>query len=170
MPDAGELRLAWLGADGRVHRVSLDRDGRAQPVADAEPATVVPLGSLWKLAVHGRLLETLQAEPPYTCRGADPEEIYCCTPGKSIGRAEALWRSCGRYFEPARLGWHAPDHPANASDSPANAASGRATPPVTSSTPVPPSALQAANTLDSRSRVESLRDSLAKDGTQIRLL
>ncbi|MBR7552208.1 DUF2300 domain-containing protein, partial [Mycobacterium tuberculosis] len=36
--------------------------------------------------------------------GNDPEEVYCCTAGNSIDRERALIQSCGRYFEPVRLG------------------------------------------------------------------
>jgi uncharacterized protein YfaQ (DUF2300 family) len=77
-----------------------------------------PLGSLWKLFVYS-WLQTRDAaagheaghEPPYRCepgaRHADDE--YCCEPGESVARDQALQRSCGPYFEPQRLGLTAPD-------------------------------------------------------------
>ncbi|MGW8463224.1 DUF2300 domain-containing protein [Pseudomonas sp. CLCA07] len=63
-----------------------------------------PLGSLWKLFVYGWLVETGAQESPYECRGQSKEEVYCCTAGGKIERDQALVKSCGLYFEPARLG------------------------------------------------------------------
>ncbi|PQP02814.1 DUF2300 domain-containing protein [Pseudomonas frederiksbergensis] len=63
-----------------------------------------PLGSLWKLFVYGWLVDTGAREPAYECRGQSKEEVYCCTVGGTIGRDQALVKSCGLYFEPARLG------------------------------------------------------------------
>lgn len=63
-----------------------------------------PLGSLWKMFVYSWLVDTDAHEPPYTCRGQSKDEVYCCTAGGSIERDQALARSCGLYFEPARLG------------------------------------------------------------------
>ncbi len=117
-PAAGELRLAWLDANGEVHTATLDPEGRptapqGQPVARGEPLAMprsgwtaddaVPLGSLWKLVAHAQLTRTGAQEPPYTCRGGNREEAYCCEPGQRVHRAAALWRSCGLYFAPARL-------------------------------------------------------------------
>ncbi|MET0775299.1 MAG: DUF2300 domain-containing protein [Pseudomonas mandelii] len=63
-----------------------------------------PLGSLWKLFVYGWLVDTGAREPAYECRGQSKEEVYCCTVGGKIERDQALVKSCGLYFEPARLG------------------------------------------------------------------
>lgn len=63
-----------------------------------------PLGSLWKLFVYGWLVDTGAREPAYECRGQSKEEVYCCTAGGRIERDQALVKSCGLYFEPARLG------------------------------------------------------------------
>ncbi|SFB02141.1 Predicted secreted protein [Pseudomonas sp. NFIX10] len=63
-----------------------------------------PLGSLWKLFVYAWLVDTDATEPAYECRGQSKEEVYCCTAGGSIGRDQALVKSCGLYFEPQRLG------------------------------------------------------------------
>ncbi|MDR6919022.1 uncharacterized protein YfaQ (DUF2300 family) [Pseudomonas sp. 3296] len=69
------------------------------------PADVqAPLGSLWKLFVYGWLVDTGAREPAYECRGQSKEEVYCCTAGGKIERDQALVKSCGLYFEPARLG------------------------------------------------------------------
>ncbi|MGL6245714.1 DUF2300 domain-containing protein [Pseudomonas sp.] len=69
------------------------------------PADVqTPLGSLWKLFVYGWLVDTGAREPAYECRGQSKEEVYCCTAGGKIERDQALVKSCGLYFEPARLG------------------------------------------------------------------
>ncbi|MEJ5060441.1 MULTISPECIES: DUF2300 domain-containing protein [unclassified Pseudomonas] len=63
-----------------------------------------PLGSLWKLFVYGWLVDSGAHEQPYECRGQSREEVYCCTAGGKIERDQALVKSCGLYFEPARLG------------------------------------------------------------------
>ena len=62
-----------------------------------------PLGSLWKLFVHVYLSAGARSVADYRCTGGDPgEESYCCAPGESIGRDEALAKSCGLYFKPRR--------------------------------------------------------------------
>src|SRR5690349_15503838 len=63
-----------------------------------------PLGSVWKLFVYGWLVDTGAREPAYECRGQSKEDVYCCTTGGRIERDQALVKSCGLYFEPARLG------------------------------------------------------------------
>ncbi|RIJ08665.1 DUF2300 domain-containing protein [Pseudomonas sp. 91RF] len=63
-----------------------------------------PLGSLWKVFVYVWLVDTGAQEPAYECRGQSKEEVYCCTAGGKIERDQALVKSCGLYFEPARLG------------------------------------------------------------------
>ncbi|CAH0443384.1 hypothetical protein LMG10661_00193 [Ralstonia syzygii subsp. syzygii] len=68
-----------------------------------------PLGSVWKLFVYSYLVSRRIPTPDYACHGNDPEEVYCCTAGQSIDREHALIQSCGRYFEPARLGLDAAD-------------------------------------------------------------
>lgn len=68
-----------------------------------------PLGSLWKLFVYAWLVDTGAHEPAYECRGQSKEEVYCCTAGGKIERDQALVKSCGLYFEPARLGITADD-------------------------------------------------------------
>jgi len=68
-----------------------------------------PLGSLWKLFVYAWLVDTGAREPAYECRGQSKDEIYCCSAGGKIERDQALVKSCGLYFEPARLGISAAD-------------------------------------------------------------
>ncbi|VVP39315.1 DUF2300 domain-containing protein [Pseudomonas fluorescens] len=69
------------------------------------PASLdAPLGSLWKLFVYAWLVDTGAREPAYECRGQSKEEVYCCSAGGKIERDQALVKSCGLYFEPARLG------------------------------------------------------------------
>lgn len=106
-PAAGELQLAWLDTDGQLHTATLGPDGqpRAQPARPLQPGAQVPLGSLWKLVAYAQLQDSGAQEAPYTCRGQDPEEAYCCTGGSRIDRGTALWKSCGLYFAPARLHW-----------------------------------------------------------------
>ncbi|EUB87135.1 DUF2300 domain-containing protein [Pseudomonas sp. GM30] len=74
------------------------------------PSTLdTPLGSLWKLFVYAWLVDTGAREPAYECRGQSKEEVYCCSAGSRIERDQALVKSCGLYFEPARLGIAAAD-------------------------------------------------------------
>ncbi|WP_263217671.1 DUF2300 domain-containing protein [Pseudomonas atacamensis] len=74
------------------------------------PASLdAPLGSLWKLFVYAWLVDTGAREPAYECRGQSKEEVYCCSAGGKIERDQALVKSCGLYFEPARLGIAATD-------------------------------------------------------------
>ncbi len=74
------------------------------------PSTLeTPLGSLWKLFVYAWLVDTGAREPAYECRGQSKEEVYCCSAGGRIKRDQALVKSCGLYFEPARLGIAAAD-------------------------------------------------------------
>lgn len=92
--------VVWRDATG-LHRYALQPDGSARPLAaGALPRT--PLGSVWKLFVYAYLEDAAVAERPYTCTGASRDEVYCCDPGGTITRDEALVRSCGAYFEPAR--------------------------------------------------------------------
>ncbi len=72
-----------------------------EPLPDSLQA---PLGSVWKLFVYAWLVDTGAREPAYECRGQSKEDVYCCTAGGKIDRDQALVKSCGLYFEPARLG------------------------------------------------------------------
>ncbi len=93
-----DLTLAWL-RDGRV-------ETRASAGAGAGAGvTRTPLGSVWKLFVYAYAVERGLDTPVYRC-GPTPgrDEEYCCDPGGSIDRDHALARSCGRFFEPRRLG------------------------------------------------------------------
>ncbi|MFM2065513.1 MAG: hypothetical protein RLZZ584_422, partial [Pseudomonadota bacterium] len=127
-PPAGPARLAWLdhppAAPNQVAAAATAaappgtapvwtgwqhalRSGD-QPLAEATART--PLGSVWKLFVHGYLSELSSArtphEPAYRCAAQLrlPDEEYCCEPGASVGRDAALAQSCGPYFQPGRLG------------------------------------------------------------------
>lgn len=100
----GDAAVAWLGQDGVQWRM-LDGSAKARSDGTA-PYPQVPLGSLWKLFVYAYASELKLQEPPFQCgaqRSRRSEEEYCCDPGQSVGRDLALVRSCGRYFEPARL-------------------------------------------------------------------
>jgi uncharacterized protein YfaQ (DUF2300 family) len=92
------LRLAFNGELLSLNRTQvISREGL--------PATLqTPLGSVWKLFVYAWLVDTGAREPAYQCRGQSREEVYCCTAGGRIERDQALVKSCGLYFEPARLG------------------------------------------------------------------
>ena len=92
------LRVAYKG-----ELLSLSR---TQLIArEALPSSLdTPLGSLWKLFVYAWLVDTGAREPAYECRGQSKDEVYCCAAGGRIERDQALVKSCGLYFEPARLG------------------------------------------------------------------
>ncbi|RON21217.1 hypothetical protein BK660_11085 [Pseudomonas brassicacearum] len=97
------LRLGFKG-----ELISLNRT----QVISREPLPAdlqAPMGSLWKLFVYGWLVDTGAREPAYECRGQSKDEVYCCTAGGKIERDQALVKSCGLYFEPARLGITAAD-------------------------------------------------------------
>ncbi|RKS12242.1 uncharacterized protein YfaQ (DUF2300 family) [Pseudomonas sp. WPR_5_2] len=92
------LRLAFKGELLSLSRTQLLA---REPLPDTLQA---PLGSVWKLFVYGWLVDTGAREPAYECRGQSKEEVYCCTAGGKIERDQALVKSCGLYFDPARLG------------------------------------------------------------------
>lgn len=82
----------------------LDSQGRKTHEQPLPPELTTPLGSLWKLFIFDYLVTQQVEENPYTCRGQHRDEVYCCDPGQSITRDEALVKSCGLYFAPERLG------------------------------------------------------------------
>ncbi|MEI7051990.1 DUF2300 domain-containing protein [Pseudomonas koreensis] len=97
------LRLAYKGELLSLNQTQLTA---REPL----PLTLdTPLGSLWKLFVYAWLVDTGAREPAYECRGQSKEEVYCCSAGGRIERDQALVKSCGLYFEPARLGITAAD-------------------------------------------------------------
>lgn len=108
-PAAGELQLAWQGRDGQVRTVVLDARGQplTRPASPILAEQSVPLGSLWKLVAYARLADDTgrEREGDYVCRGRLKDEVYCCNEGERIDRGTALWRSCGLYFDPSRVGW-----------------------------------------------------------------
>jgi uncharacterized protein YfaQ (DUF2300 family) len=124
-----DTRLAWR-RDGRLHAVQRDAASTAdanhavsEVTTDTASTWRTPLGSSWKLFMHAYLHANGVQEPAYRCQVGQrlPDEEYCCEPGESIGRDEALARSCGPYFDAKRLGvssddwsrfWKAQDAPA----------------------------------------------------------
>ena len=95
-----------LGFKGEFISLSRSQVISRQPMpADLQ----TPLGSVWKLFVYGWLVDSGAHESPYECRGQSKEEVYCCSAGSKIERDQALVKSCGLYFEPARLGITAAD-------------------------------------------------------------
>lgn len=96
------VELAWRSPQGDL-LLRLDQ----QQVLAREPLPAdlrTPLGSLWKLFVFAWLVDNDRHEPEYACKGQSREEVYCCSAGQSIGRDQALVKSCGLYYQPARLG------------------------------------------------------------------
>lgn len=103
-PSKVQPRLAWLTDEGMVALERTPQGTTARlPASDTLQA---PLGSVWKLFVYSYLSVNATQEPTYRCASAQrrTDDEYCCDPGASIGRAQALAQSCGPYFEPARLG------------------------------------------------------------------
>lgn len=99
---AAALDVAWW-REGTLTAVRLQEDG-TQAHASFDGKRMVPLGSLWKLFVHVYAVDARVPTPEYTCTGRQPqEEVYCCEPGKSIARDDALAQSCGLFFSPLRL-------------------------------------------------------------------
>ncbi|WP_260854128.1 DUF2300 domain-containing protein [Paraburkholderia sp. BCC1886] len=110
-PSSGQrLRFAWL-RDGQPQFWDVDADtggNTGEPLSrDAAkplPANLeTPLGSVWKLFVYGYLVDRRIAAADYVCNGSDPDEVYCCMTGGHVDREHALVKSCGLFFDPARL-------------------------------------------------------------------
>lgn len=97
---AASLDMAWW-RDGKLEVRQLRQGGTAPPPFDG--ARQVPLASLWKLFVYVYASDNKVAMPDYRCGGRDPEEVYCCDAGQSIGHDAALAQSCGLFFSPKRL-------------------------------------------------------------------
>jgi uncharacterized protein YfaQ (DUF2300 family) len=98
---AATLDLAWQ-KNGRIETVQL-RQGASAPAPAFDGSRLVPLGSLWKLFVYVYAVDSGVAMPDYPCTGKLAEEVYCCAPGQSVSRDEALAQSCGLFFAPQRL-------------------------------------------------------------------
>ncbi|MCA1863935.1 DUF2300 domain-containing protein [Janthinobacterium sp. HSC-3S05] len=97
---SASLDVAWW-RDGKIEVRQLRQGGTAPPPFDG--ARQVPLASLWKLFVYVYASDNKVAMPDYRCGGRDPEEVYCCDAGQSIGHDAALAQSCGPFFSPGRL-------------------------------------------------------------------
>jgi uncharacterized protein YfaQ (DUF2300 family) len=82
----------------------LDASGRLLESRNLAPELTSPLGSLWKLFVYDYLISNNIPDHPYVCKGQERDEVYCCEPGQQVSRDDALIKSCGLYFAPARLG------------------------------------------------------------------
>lgn len=96
--------LFWQTTDG-LEMAQFDRryDSSA---AQLHSQSLVPLGSVWKLFIYSYLVENQIPEQDYTCRQSKPAsgDEYCCLPGNSIDRDQALAQSCGAYFSVQRWG------------------------------------------------------------------
>lgn len=94
--------LVWLEAGKPI----VVKGGAAALSAGSsrDPAVTTPLGSLWKLFVYSYVVDQGLDAPAYRCVAKGPkDDVYCCEPGGSVQRDEALVRSCGPFFDPARL-------------------------------------------------------------------
>ncbi|PIF10967.1 uncharacterized protein YfaQ (DUF2300 family) [Janthinobacterium sp. 13] len=100
---SASLDVAWW-RDGKIEVRQLRQGGAAQPLSPPfDGARQIPLASLWKLFVYIYATDNKVAMPDYRCGGRDPEEVYCCDAGQSIGHDAALAQSCGPFFSPRRL-------------------------------------------------------------------
>ncbi|MDN2705873.1 DUF2300 domain-containing protein [Janthinobacterium sp. SUN100] len=100
---SASLDVAWW-RDGKTEVRQLRQGGATQPLSPPfDGARQVPLASLWKLFVYVYATDNKVAMPDYRCGGRDPEEVYCCDAGQSIGHDAALAQSCGPFFSPKRL-------------------------------------------------------------------
>jgi uncharacterized protein YfaQ (DUF2300 family) len=108
LSNLNQLHLV-IAAKGEPSYWQLKPDGSAtkQPLPSDASA---PIGSLWKLWIYayladgGYAADTGKNETPYICQGNNTEEIYCCSnKGEQVQRDAALAKSCGLYFNPARL-------------------------------------------------------------------
>lgn len=100
---SASLDVAWW-RDGKIEVRQLRQGGATSPLSPPFDGTrQVPLASLWKLFVYVYATDNKVAMPDYRCGGRDPEEVYCCDAGQSIGHDVALAQSCGPFFSPKRL-------------------------------------------------------------------
>jgi len=100
---SASLDVAWW-RDGKMEVRQLRQGGTTLPLSPPfDGARQVPLASLWKLFVYVYASDNKVAMPDYRCCGRDPEEVYCCDAGQSIGHDAALAQSCGPFFSPQRL-------------------------------------------------------------------
>lgn len=97
---AAHLDIAWW-KEGKAVVTQLQQGGPEPRAFDG--SRQVPLGSLWKLFIYLYAADGKIALPDYRCGGKDPDEVYCCDAGQSVGRDAALAQSCGLFFAPARL-------------------------------------------------------------------
>lgn len=84
--------------------LTIDKTGSIVSETVMPTSLTTPFGSLWKVFVYLYLADNRIMPPPYTCTGNHPDEAFCCAPGESIRMDEALFRSCGIFFDPVRLG------------------------------------------------------------------
>ncbi len=102
-PTGIELRIAIYTGTGPARLFVTDKNGDISSVRVLEDTLATPLGSLWKLFVYIWLTDKGIIPEPYLCKGGDPEESFCCKPGHAIRAEEALYRSCGLFFDSERL-------------------------------------------------------------------
>lgn len=102
-PTGGELRIAIYTGTGPARLFITNKNGEISSVRSLEDALATPLGSLWKLFVYIWLTDKGIIPEPYICKGGKPEESFCCKPGYAVRAEEALYLSCGLFFDPERL-------------------------------------------------------------------
>lgn len=98
------LQIAFYDGRDSFRLLLIDNTGKIASETTLTDSTTTPLGSLWKLFVYIYLADNRIFPPPYICTGNHPDEVFCCQPGDSIQMDEALYHSCGLFFDPVRLG------------------------------------------------------------------
>jgi len=102
-PSESKLWVAIYTGTGKARIFVTDKNGDISSVSTLEDSLTTPLGSLWKLFVYIYITDKGIIPEPYLCKGKDPDEIFCCKPGHAIRAEEALYLSCGLFFDPKRL-------------------------------------------------------------------
>lgn len=99
-----DLQVAIYTGTDPARLFITNKNGDIFSVRNLDCRLTAPLGSLWKLFVYIWLTDKGIIPEPYLCKGGNPEESFCCKPGYAIRAEEALYLSCGLFFDPERLG------------------------------------------------------------------
>jgi len=98
------LWIAIYNGSSPARLFIMSKTGDVASLETLNDSAETPLGSLWKLFVYIYLTDNQITLEPYRCKGIHPDEIFCCKLDGNIQMDEALYRSCGLFFDPARLG------------------------------------------------------------------
>ena len=104
--DSGDLSYRHAVGEPELRQAIATYLRAARGVRCTADQVVVASGG-YHLPIVPRLADDTgrEREGDYVCRGRLKDEVYCCNEGERIDRGTALWRSCGLYFDPSRVGW-----------------------------------------------------------------